>query len=223
MPTMIEFLPYLLRYMNPTRRRRGRSRSFLPTGRRGGGLLPMGMVLAIGFGLGYFGKDYIAAETVMPEVVRPAGSMSWQVYFSPNGGCTDAVVREIRAAKTEIRVMAYSFTSKPIATALVDASKRGVDVKVILDKSQQTANYSEADFLSHSKIPTFIDDRHAIQHNKVIIIDSATVITGSFNFSSAAETRNAENLVIFRDNEMAHRYLANWSMHQQHSQIHQAR
>ena len=61
-----------------------------------------------------------------------------EIFFSPNGGCTEAVVKEINAAKTEILVQAYSFTSVPIAKALVDAHKRGVKIQVILDKSQRT-------------------------------------------------------------------------------------
>ena len=65
-----------------------------------------------------------------------------EVFFSPKGGCTEAVVKEINAAKTTILVQAYSFTSTPIAKALVDAHKRGVKVEVILDKSQRTEKYS---------------------------------------------------------------------------------
>ena len=60
-----------------------------------------------------------------------------QVYFSPKGGCTEAVVRELGKAKTNVLVQAYSFTSAPIAKALVDAHKRGVIVQVILEKSQR--------------------------------------------------------------------------------------
>ena len=70
-----------------------------------------------------------------------------QVYFSPNGGCTDAAVREINAAKTTILVQAYRFTSPPIAKALVDAHKRCVQIQVILDKSQRSEKYSSADFV----------------------------------------------------------------------------
>jgi phosphatidylserine/phosphatidylglycerophosphate/cardiolipin synthase-like enzyme len=106
-----------------------------------------------------------------------------QVYFSPNGGCTEAIVKEITDAKSEILVQAYSFTSAPIAKALVDAHKRGVKVEAILDKSQRSEKYTSATFLADSRIPTFIDARHAIAHNKIMIIDQETVITGSFNFT----------------------------------------
>src|ERR1700739_1159825 len=101
-----------------------------------------------------------------------------QVYFSPQGGCTQAVVDAINHATNTVLVQAYSFTSAPIAKALVDAHRRGVQVQVILDQSQRTHKYSSADFLSHAGIPTYIDARHAIAHNKVMIIDGHVVLTG---------------------------------------------
>lgn len=141
-----------------------------------------------------------------------------EVYFSPNGGATAAVVREITAAKKTILVQAYSFTSAPIAKALVEAFRKGVQVEVVLDKSNRTANYSEADFLAHAKIPTRIDGRHAIAHNKVIIIDGNVVITGSFNFSKAAEQNNAENLLVLRSATLAGRYTEDFLLHRAHAE-----
>ena len=110
-----------------------------------------------------------------------------QVFFSPIGGCTKAVVENLKKATNTVLVQAYSFTSGPIAKALVDAEKRGVKVQVILDKSQRTEKYSSADFVQHAGIPTYIDAKHAIAHNKIMIIDGKTVLTGSFNFTKAAE------------------------------------
>src|SRR5262244_3963004 len=77
-----------------------------------------------------------------------------QVFFSPHGGATEAVVNALDHATNSVLVQAYSFTSAPIARALVDAHRRGVQVQVILDKSQRTEKYSEADFLQHEGIPT---------------------------------------------------------------------
>jgi len=96
---------------------------------------------------------------------------SIEAYFSPHGGCTEAVIRELDKAKTTILVQAYSFTSAPIAKALLNAHKRGVKIEVILDKSQRTQNYSSATFLYNQGIPVKIDAQHAIAHNKVMIID----------------------------------------------------
>jgi phosphatidylserine/phosphatidylglycerophosphate/cardiolipin synthase-like enzyme len=141
-----------------------------------------------------------------------------EVYFSPHGGCTDAVVREIESARSTILVQAYSFTSAPIARALVDARKRGVRVQAILDKSALKENYTEADFLSQMGVPTRVDAEHAIAHNKVMIIDGQEVLTGSFNFTRQAETSNAENLLVIRSAALAREYTANWQFHAAHSE-----
>jgi len=141
------------------------------------------------------------------------------VFFSPHGGATEAVVAEIDSARKEVLVQAYSFTSTPIAKALLDARKRGVRVEVVLDKSQRREKYSSADFLVHGGITTYIDDRHAIAHNKIMIIDRGTLITGSFNFTKAAEERNAENLLVIRNNrQLVGRYLRNFEEHLSHSE-----
>jgi phosphatidylserine/phosphatidylglycerophosphate/cardiolipin synthase-like enzyme len=89
-----------------------------------------------------------------------------QVYFSPNGGCMDAIVKEIGKAKQEILVQAYSFTSKDIAKALVDAHKRGVKTEINLDRSNRSKKYSAGDFTAHMGMVTYIDSAHSIAHNK---------------------------------------------------------
>ncbi len=140
-----------------------------------------------------------------------------QVYFSPKGGCTEVIVKEIDKATLEVLVQAYSFTSAPIAKALVNARKRGANVEAVLDKGQKNTKYSSAGFLASMKIPTYIDDKHAIANNKIIIIDKTTIITGSFNFTKAAEEKNAENVLIIRDKELAAIYIDNFLKHKQHS------
>jgi phosphatidylserine/phosphatidylglycerophosphate/cardiolipin synthase-like enzyme len=141
-----------------------------------------------------------------------------KVFFSPNGGCTEAIVNELGKAQEEVLVQAYGFTSAPIAQALVDAAKRGLKVEIILDKGQRTEKYSEADFTLHAGIPTYIDFAHAIAHNKIMIIDEQTVITGSFNFTKGAEEKNAENLLVIHEPELAKKYIQNWQEHLKHSE-----
>jgi len=153
-----------------------------------------------------------------PPSSIPAGI---QVFFSPHGGATEAVVNALDHATNSVHVQAYSFTSAPIAKALVDSARRGAKVQVILDKSQRTEKYSEADFLKNEAIPTLIDAQHSIAHNKVIIIDGYLVLTGSFNFTRAAEENNAENLLVINDPILARRYLENWQAHRAHSEVYQ--
>ena len=120
-------------------------------------------------------------------------------------------------AKATVLVQAYSFTSAAIAKALVEAHGRGVEVKVILDRKETGSRYSSADFVAHARIVTLIDGAHAIAHNKVMVIDGLAVITGSFNFTTAAEQRNAENLLVIHDRALAARYTENWYAHAAHS------
>ena len=141
-----------------------------------------------------------------------------KAYFSPKGGATEAVVRAIDSAKKTVFVQAYSFTSAAIVKALSEAHARGVVVHVILDKSNRTEKYSAADFVAHANIPLLIDAKHAIAHNKIIIIDGETLITGSFNFTEQAEKSNAENLMVIHDRILAQRYLENWHDHEGHSE-----
>lgn len=160
-----------------------------------------------------------------PAVTGAAGE--WAIYFSPKGGCTQAIVDEVNKAKDTLLVQAYSFTSHPITSALVDAHTRGVKVKVILDKSAnltkdfQPGKYSTITSLVIAGIPTWIDAKHSIAHNKIMIIDGKEVITGSFNFTKNAEEDNAENLLIIHDPALAARYVTNWQNHAEHSQPYQ--
>ena len=155
----------------------------------------------------------------LPIHASPQNQSDVQVYFSPKGGGTDAVVNALNKAKKTILVQAYSFTSPPIAAALVEANKRGVDVQVILDKSQKTERYSGATFLKNHEVPVFIDASHKIAHNKVMVVDSDIVITGSFNFTKSAEEGNAENLLVISNApDLAAEYIANWKAHLKHSQ-----
>jgi len=163
---------------------------------------------------------HVAPWKWLPHGVRWNGTgdnPTIDVYFSPRGHCTDAIVKELDTAKAAVLVQAYSFTSAPIAKALVDAHRRGVHVRVILDRGQRSEKYSSADFLAHAGIPTMIDARHGIAHNKVMVIDGEVVLTGSFNFTEAAEESNAENLLVIRDKAIADKYTANWNNHAAHS------
>ena len=91
-------------------------------------------------------------------------------------------------------------------------------VQVILDKSQRTEKYSSADFLVNQGVPTMIDAEHAIAYSKILIIDGETIITGSFNFTKAAQEKNAENLLLIRSQALTAQYTQHWEAHRQHSQ-----
>ena len=134
--------------------------------------------------------------------------------FTPAQVCVDLIVDILDHAQSEIRLQAYGFSSSPVLSALVSAKRRGVDVAVILDKSDDRAssgrNDSGAEFVSRAGIFVFIDYRPAIAHNKVIVVDRHIVVTGSYNFTTAAERRNAENITVLDSPEVARHFLANW-------------
>jgi len=100
----------------------------------------------------------------------------------------------------------------------VDAHKRGVQVLAVLDKSNETKQYSVATFLVNAGMQQRIDDQHAIAHSKLMVIDSATIITGSFNFTKAAEEKNVENLLVIKDApELVKAYEAHIQAHAAHA------
>jgi phosphatidylserine/phosphatidylglycerophosphate/cardiolipin synthase-like enzyme len=105
---------------------------------------------------------------------------------------------------------AYSFTSKPISLALLDAHKRGIDVRVVVDKLNATARYTLATFLANQGVPVRVDYRYAIMHDKFIVVDGQEVETGSFNYTAGAEDRNAENVLVLHDPAMAQHYGREW-------------
>lgn len=137
-----------------------------------------------------------------------------EVYFSPDGGCTKAITKEIDGAKRDIKVQCYSFTSGPIVWSLIRAKRRGVKVRILVDHHQ---GEDKVEQLEKFGVEVLSDSKHAIAHNKVMVIDGEIVVTGSFNFTYAAEKRNAENLLIIRDKGIAQKYGLNWSRHKTHS------
>jgi phosphatidylserine/phosphatidylglycerophosphate/cardiolipin synthase-like enzyme len=128
-------------------------------------------------------------------------------------------VKTIETAHASILVQAYSFTSAPIAKALVEAHTRGVKVNVILDRSNRTAHTPAADLLARAGIPTRIDPTRKIAHSRaMLIVDGEMVITAAFNiFGRAGGERNAEDLVMIRGKAEASVYTGQWREHAQGS------
>ena len=139
------------------------------------------------------------------------------VYFTPPTDAAAAIVQAIDGSEREVLVQAYGFTHNAIAQALVRAHQRGVAVRVLLDKKSQTSNGYVMGVLAHAQIELRQDGKHAIAHNKVMVIDEAIVITGSFNFTNSAASRNAENFLVLKSDELAQKYKLQWQNHWEHS------
>lgn len=141
------------------------------------------------------------------------------VYFSPETNCEDKVVKLIKQSTKSVWVQAYSFHSDSIAKALLAARKRGVDVKVIIDADKADDKSSEAKWLAKRGMPTYLDDKHKA-HNKIILIDGETIITGSYNFTPAEESRDANNLLVIVDHpKLMAAYARNFTEHLDHSDL----
>lgn len=155
----------------------------------------------------------ILAISIGCSLVGSANAATVQVGFSPEGSAQTLVLDVIRTATHDIRMMGYDFTAPDIAHALVDARKRGVNVKVVLDARSNNGRASHAamNALVNGRVELRTIDRYKLQHDKVIITDGRTVETGSFNYTFSAERSNSENaVVIWNFPEVAASFLSHW-------------
>ena len=134
------------------------------------------------------------------SVVNNRGTV--EVAFSPNQGAEELVLRVIDSAKTDLRVMAYSFTSAKVTSALVRAVKRGVTVYLLADKKHNMGEgsgnkaKSALSTLQLAGANIRLVGVYAIFHDKIILSDGQHLQTGSFNYSQSAATRNSENVIV---------------------------
>ncbi len=155
------------------------------------------------------------------KIIPATGTIEYA--FTPGDDAAGLIVRTIDAARSQVLVQAFSFTHRDIADALVRAHHRGLDVQVIADLDQTELNASSAmRHLVESGLRVFTDADHSAAHNKVIIIDhnekQPTLVTGSFNFTFAAQNRNAENLLVFHGNpDLIRAFFSNWRLHREHA------
>jgi len=162
------------------------------------------------------GKTFAKSETKTAPCVALSEKTS-SVCFTPDSDCTGQIEHLLDSAQKSIHVQAFSFTSSPIAKALNRAQQRGVKVELILDRENAEEQYTPAPDLQRSGVAVWLDGEHQTAHNKIMIVDGETVVTGSFNFTKAAQNKNAENVLVLRDKSLAGLYLKNWEEHRGHS------
>lgn len=145
---------------------------------------------------------------IKQELSSSLSAEQLQVCFTPTQSCLPKIIQAIDQANTNINLLGYAFTSKPITQALIQAKQRGVKIRIVLDHSQQFQKHAQDVIrqLYKAKIEVRFDHSVAIAHNKVLIIDEVLVITGSYNWSHAAEFKNAENLVFIPSKEISKQY-----------------
>ena len=160
---------------------------------------------------------------VAPAQSAPGGMLpsegTTELAFSPAGDPEALILRVIDAARRTLHVQAYVFTSRSVATALVRAHRRGVRVEMLADAAMNArAKGNAIPLLLEAGIPVAYETRYAAAHNKVLIADASgpgcAVMTGSYNFTWSAQNRNAENVLVLRDNcALAQSYRENWRRH----------
>ncbi|MBU4314576.1 MAG: DUF1669 domain-containing protein [Actinobacteria bacterium] len=125
-----------------------------------------------------------------------------EVYFSLSDNPQKAIIKNINQSQAFINIAMYVFTDKEIAIPLIDAQKRGVKVRVYLDRSQIESSYSVSRFLVQKEIKVRISSNNYIMHNKFAIIDNRILLTGYYNWTFSANNRNDENLMVIDDPEI---------------------
>lgn len=151
----------------------------------------------------------VAAAATQPQsqsqagAAQPAGRV--EAYFTPGDDVARVIVERIADARVSVQVQAYLFTNRKIAAALARAARRGVAVEVVGDARQhETGGLPVLKSLDRAGARIWLAGDYAAFHNKVILVDAdtprATVITGSYNFTQAAQERNAENVVVISEN-----------------------
>ncbi len=165
----------------------------------------------------------LAREPAAPLETSAPVSAYVQAMFTPGDDIAGEIIHAIHQARRQVLVQAYSFTHDGIARALIQAHRRGVEVKVIADREQtEKMRRGQVPGLAHAGVPVWLDSEHLGAHNKVMVIDAGTpaalIITGSYNFTRAAQHKNAENVVFIRGSPtLTQRYVRNWEQHLAHS------
>ena len=141
--------------------------------------------------------------------IKPYTDNKLEIYFSKDGNIENVIIKNISKAEISIDIMMFAFTNKKIANALLKAKKRGVEVKIILDRVQNRyqRKYSVYNYLKDKGIDISLENSKRKLHNKVMVIDEKIVITGSYNYTKQANLMNNENILVIKDDIIATEYI----------------
>jgi phosphatidylserine/phosphatidylglycerophosphate/cardiolipin synthase-like enzyme len=174
--------------------------------------------LAVGFGLG---TTHAARQNALGAAITKTATLTvaatvgphtknelLQYCFSPGGECSSIIIQWIGRANTSIHILIYSFTLDDVRDALIQAKARGVDVKIVMERSNANGSGSEYQALKAAGIDIRLDTNSGDMHDKVMIVDGHIVLTGSMNWSNAGVGRNDENLLAIDSQSWAAAYEA---------------
>ncbi|NJN65793.1 MAG: DUF1669 domain-containing protein [Chloroflexaceae bacterium] len=152
---------------------------------------------------GEFGRG---KQSLAPHPLVQADALTIENYFSPQDGIEEHIVHSLGQAQQSIRFLAFSYTSDPIAEAMLERYQAGVMVRGVFESRNAHGTGAEFERLQEAGMDVLEDGNCYTMHHKVIIIDDATVITGSYNFSKRAEEDNDENVIILQDPAIASQF-----------------
>jgi phospholipase D len=151
----------------------------------------------------------IKTPTSTSTTIAGVESEIW-VYFPSIDNCSDKIIKLIDRANSTLRIEIYSFTLDNVGDAIIRAEKRGIDVKMIMEPEELSVSGSEYTKLQNAGISITVDKGPGIMHDKVMIVDSKYVVTGSFNWSNNAENQNAENMIIIKNPYVIQEFEQEW-------------
>ena len=151
-------------------------------------------------------KENGAFTSLSKKYYARVDDININAYFSPEDNIERIISKRIKKAKRSIRFMAFSFTSDSLGELMIDKFREGVSVEGIFEKRGSGSEYSEFTKMFIEGVPVARDSNPHVMHHKVIIIDDSVVITGSYNFSKNAGTRNDENVLIIESGEITSAY-----------------
>ena len=149
-------------------------------------------VIAIAFVIGVGVGVQLPTRTVTPTASAPARI---EAYFTPGTECEDRIIAEINRATT-IDIAVYSITNPKIADAIITAHQRGAKARIVTDRTMAGHKSSMIDELDAAGIPVRVNRRHKIEHNKFAVFDNMRMVTGSYNWTTAATKYNSENCIF---------------------------
>ena len=125
------------------------------------------------------------------------------IHFAPDKEVYKPIVALYDVAERTLHLAIYSLTKDEFTEALVRAFKRGVEVKVLIDKGQANDANAKDEMLESAGIALRRSKGNGSMHNKFCVVDGIIVYTGSFNHTNSATVRNDENYIIIKDKDIA--------------------
>ena len=163
------------------------------------------MIRALGFAA-------LLAFAAVAEAKSAAECARIEAAFTPHDDISGLIAKRIASARESVRMQAYLFTDRHVAGALFSALRHGVGVEIVADGAQhESGGLPWLAPLQRAGAKVYLNTAYAASHNKIVIVDGARVITGSYNFTQAAQARNAENVVVITGNRaIARRFVSNF-------------